>query len=76
MSGVDQAKAVPAFVVPMKKIFPGDEPVVLAKREPPLNPIMDTPGAFFDDKMAVVNASLGQNRQAHPAPLRGRDRWP
>lgn len=56
---VDQGKAVPAFTVPMKTIFPGDAPVVLlAARVPPLNPILDTPGNIFDDKMAVVNASL------------------
>ena len=42
----------------MKTIFPGDNPVVLlAMRNPPLNPILDTPGNIFDDKMAVVNAS-------------------
>lgn len=54
----DQSGPVPAFIVPMKRIFPGDEPVVMAQREPPLNPIMDTPGSTFDDKMAVTNASL------------------
>lgn len=31
---------------------------MLAKRDPPLNPIMDTPGTTFDDKMAVLNASV------------------
>ena len=51
-------QAVPAFIVPMKTIFPGDDPIILAERMPPLNPIMNTPGSTFDDKMAVVNASL------------------
>ncbi len=55
---VDQSKAVPSFIVPMKKIFPGDNPVILAQRDPPLNPIQDTPGSYFDDKMAVLNASV------------------
>jgi len=56
---VDQARFVPTFIVPMKTIFPGDNPVVLLPaRMPPLNPILDTPGNIFDDKMAVVNASL------------------
>ena len=55
---VDQSKPVPAFTVPMKTIFPGDNPVVLlAMRDPPFNPIIDTPGAIYDDKTAVVNAS-------------------
>jgi len=55
---VDQGKPVPAGIVPMKVIFPGDNPVVLAPRMPPLNPVQDTMGALFDDKMAIVNASL------------------
>lgn len=55
---VDQSKPVPSFIVPMKEVFPEDDPVVLVQRVPPLNPIVDTPGVFFDDKMAVVNASL------------------
>lgn len=56
---VDQGKSVPAFTVPMKTIFPGDAPVVLlAVRDPPLNPILDTPTSIFDDKAAVVNATL------------------
>lgn len=54
----DQTRPVPTFIVPMKTIFPGDAPVVLLPmRDPPLNPILDTPGVTFDDKMAVVNAS-------------------
>jgi cytochrome c2 len=55
---VDQAKPVPNVVLPMKQVFPGDDPKTLAQRTPPLNPIMDTPGYTFDDKMAVVNASI------------------
>ncbi len=54
----DQSRPVPANIVSMKTIFPGDNPVVLlAQRMAPLNPILDTPGSTFDDKMAVVNAS-------------------
>jgi hypothetical protein len=60
---VDQGKPVPAFVLPMKKVFPGDNPVTLAQRTPPLNPVMNTVDSIFDDKMAVFNASLrGQVR--------------
>lgn len=63
---VDQSLPVPSFIVPMATIYPGDDPVILAQREPPLNPIMNTPPtavagtppSVFDDKMAVVNASL------------------
>ena len=32
--------------------------MVPAQRTPPLNPVMGNPGVFFDDQMAVVNASL------------------
>jgi len=66
---VDQSKRVPSFIVPMKTIFPGDNPVVLAQRKPPLNPIMDTPGSIFDDKMAVVNASARGDIRGIAMPL-------
>ena len=50
---------MPTFIVPMKTIFTGDAPVtLLAQRDPPLNPILNTPDSIFDDKMAVVNASI------------------
>ncbi|MBA3297310.1 MAG: hypothetical protein H0U19_10260 [Acidobacteria bacterium] len=56
---VDQSKFVPPAIVAMRFIFPGDQPVVLLpQRMAPLNPILDTPNQIFDDKMAVVNASL------------------
>jgi hypothetical protein len=32
--------------------------VILAQREPPFNPVQNTVDNIFDDKMAVVNASL------------------
>ncbi|MGQ0699060.1 MAG: hypothetical protein ACT4PZ_12555 [Panacagrimonas sp.] len=55
---VDQSLPVPAFIVPMASIFPGDNPVtLLAMRDPPFNPILNTVNSIFDDKMAVVNAS-------------------
>ncbi len=54
----DQRQIVGPMIVPMKTIFPGDNPVTLASRTPPLNPVMNTVANVFDDKMAVVNASL------------------
>ncbi|GAC1618461.1 MAG: hypothetical protein PVS2B2_03720 [Candidatus Acidiferrum sp.] len=66
---VDQSTPVPSFIVPMKQIFPGDTPTVLAQRKPPLNPVMDTPGVFFDDKMAVVNASMRGDIRGIALPL-------
>lgn len=65
----DQSRPVPGFIVPMKTIFPGDDPVTLAERQPPLNPIMDTPGNTFDDKMAVTNASLRGEKRGIAMPL-------
>jgi cytochrome c2 len=66
---VDQSRPVPNIVVPMKRIFPGDQPKTLAQRTPPLNPIMDTPGYTFDDKMAVTNASLRGGERGIALPL-------
>ncbi len=53
----------------MKTIFPGDNPVVLAQRMPPLNPVLNTAGSIFDDKMAVVNASLRGAERGIALPL-------
>jgi hypothetical protein len=66
---VDQGKRVPSFLVPMKTIFPGDNPVELAQRKPPLNPVLDTPDSIFDDKMAVVNASARGDIRGNALPL-------
>ena len=66
---VDQSKLVPGFIVPMKTIFPGDNPTVLAPRQPPLNPVVNTPDSIFDDKMAVVNASLRGEERGTALPL-------
>ena len=66
---VDQAKPVPTFIVPMKTIFPGDAPVILAERTPPLTPIEHTPGSTFDLKMAILNASLRGGQRGIALPL-------
>ena len=67
---VDQNTFVPPAIVPMRFIFPGDQPVVLLpQRMPPLNPIVNTPGNIFDDKMAVVNASLRGLERGTALPL-------
>ncbi len=67
---VDQGRSVPAFIVAMRDIFPGDAPVtLLASRDPPLNPILNTPGNIFDDKMAVVNASIRGGIRGTALPL-------
>lgn len=66
---VDQNRPVPAFIVPMKTIFPGDNPEVIAQRQPPLNPILITPGSNFDAKDAVNNASVRGLQRGEAMPL-------
>ena len=66
---VDQGRPVPNMILPMAQVFPGDHPVVLAQREPPLNPVLNTPDSIFDDKMAVVNASLRGEKRGLALPL-------
>ena len=66
---VDQSRRVPSNVLPMKTVFPGDNPVVLAQRTPPLNPVMNTPDNIYDDKMAVVNASARGDKRGNTLPL-------
>ena len=52
----DQSKPVRATLVDMKRIWPGYAPEVLARRDPPLTPVQNSPGGF-DDKMVVIDAS-------------------
>ena len=67
---LDQSTFVPPAIVAMRFIFPGDAPMVLLpQRMAPLNPIVDTPGNPFDDKMAVVNASLRGLERGTALPL-------
>ena len=65
---VDQSKFVPPLLVPMKRIFPGYRPTILAKRKPPLSPIQNSPGTF-DDKMIVVDASDRGSHRGNAMPL-------
>jgi len=66
---VNQGQPVPTTVHAMKEIFPGDSPTVLAQREPPLDPVMNTEASTFDDKMAVVNASIRNDKRGAAMPL-------
>lgn len=64
-----QGRAVPTTIHPMAQIFPGDRPTILAPRMPPLNAVQDTARNPFDDKMAVVNASLRGEKRGIAMPL-------
>ena len=64
-----QGRAVPTTIHPMGQIWPGDRPTILAMRMAPLTPVQDTPGNFFDDKWAVVNASLRGEKRGVAMPL-------
>ena len=66
---VNQGRPVPTTIHAMAVIFPGDNPMTLAMREPPLNPILNTENSFFDDKMAVVNASARGEKRGIAMPL-------
>lgn len=65
---VDQSKPVPPILIPMKRIWPGYRPTILARRKPPLSPIQNSPGTF-DDKMIVVDASPGGGIRGNALPL-------
>ena len=65
---VDQSKPVPANFIPMKTIYPGYRPVVIARRKPPLSPVQNSPGTF-DDKMIVVDASGRGEIRGNALPL-------
>ncbi len=65
---VDQSRSVPTTIHAMARIWPGDHPIVMAEREPPLNPILVSPG-IFADKWAVVNASQRGEKRGVAMPL-------
>ena len=65
----DQARRVPTTIHPMARIWPGDRPMILAPRTPPLNAVQNTPVGTFDDKWAVVNASIRGGKRGVAMPL-------
>lgn len=64
----DQSKPVRATLVDMKTIWPGYAPEVLARRDPPLSPVQNSPGGF-DDKMIVVDASDRGDKRGNALPM-------
>ena len=66
---VNQGRAVPTTIHPMARIWPGDRPAFLAPRKPPLTPVLNTPIGTFDDKWAVVNASVRGEKRGVALPL-------
>ena len=66
---VDQGHFVPSDLIAMKVIFPGDNPVDLGERMPPLNPFLNTVDSIFDDKMVVINASIRGDIRGIALPL-------
>ena len=65
----NQALPVPTTIHPMAQIWPGDRPMILAPRMPPLNAVQNTPVGTFDDKWAVVNASIRGEKRGVAMPL-------
>lgn len=64
----NQGVPVSTKLIPMKTIWPGYAPKVLAQRQAPLSPIQNAPGTF-DDKMVVVDASPGGGIRGNALPL-------
>ncbi|HEY5070644.1 MAG TPA: hypothetical protein VII63_01295 [Caulobacteraceae bacterium] len=64
----DQSQPVSPTLVEMNRIWPGYHPTVLARRDPPLDPIQNAPGTF-DDKMIVVDASPGGGHRGNAIPM-------
>ncbi len=64
----DQSKPVPTRLVDLKDLWPGYRPETLAQRQPPLDPIVNSPGGF-DDKMVVIDASDRMEKRGNALPL-------
>ena len=65
----NQGIPVPTTIHPMHQIWPGDHPTILAPRTPPLTPVQNTAVGTFDDKWAVINASLRGEKRGVAMPL-------
>ncbi len=65
---VDPLKPVDTRLIPLAKLWPGYAPMTIARRKPPLDPIVNSPGTF-DDKMIVVDASPGGGKRGNALPL-------
>jgi cytochrome c2 len=65
---MDQSRRVPPILVPMKTIFPGYNPQIIARRQAPHSPIQNSPGTF-DDKMIVIDASDRGSIRGNAMPL-------
>lgn len=66
---VNQGRPVPATIHAMAQVFPGDSPMILAQRTPPLSPIMNTDSSTIDDKASVLNASVRGEKRGLAMPL-------
>lgn len=65
---LDQSRPVSPRLIPMKVIWPGYRPTIIARRKPPLSPVQNSPGTF-DDKMIVVDASFRGEIRGNALPL-------
>ena len=67
--GADQSQPVPSKLVSLKELWPAYAPVILARRQQPLSPIVNSPGGY-DDKMIILDASeRGEEQRGVPLPL-------
>ena len=66
--GEDQSKPVPTTLVDLKELLPDYDPKVLAERDPPHSPIVNSTGGF-DDKMIVIDASDRGEKRGNALPL-------
>lgn len=73
----DQSKPVPTTLIELTTLWPAYKPQTLAQRQPPLSPIVNSPGpggaggaaGGFDDKMIVIDASDRGAKRGNALPL-------
>jgi uncharacterized protein (TIGR03437 family) len=70
---LDPNKFVPPIIVPIERLYPGYNPTVVFKRDAPLTAIQKSfggPSPFFDDRVVVLDASVGGGVRGYALPLK------
>ena len=65
---VDPLAPLDFKVLPYARVWPGYVPKVVARRKPPLSPIVNSPG-LYDNKTIVVDGSVDGNPRGDALPL-------
>jgi hypothetical protein len=70
---LDPNKFVPTTIIPIERLYPAYKPTVVFQRGAPLSPIQKSfggPSPFYDNRLVVVDASVGGQVRGYALPLK------